>query len=428
MRWTRRELLRVSTALLTGDLTYAGETHPVWTSRPTVTVGPKDADITGTGDKAIQAAVDHMAASGGGTVRLLPGAYHLRNAVDLRRGVRILGSGAESVLRKGPLAKAMLAEDAEPWDEEIVLAGTSDLRAGDGVAIRVDDPSQGGRRIVLRTLVARDGNRLKLDQALDVARFTLRGNAHVLTQYPLIRGIGASNASVENLLLDGNKQNNGTLDHYWGNHLGCVWLERSHHVALKSIVARNCASDGLSWQTSHDVLVEDCHCLDNAGFGMHAGSGSLRPLVRKNRIERNYIGFYFCWGARHGIVEHNTITDSQTSGVSIGQKDTDNLVHHNEILRSGEAGVLFRSVERALWPDRNRVEANRIVDSGSENGVAIDVQAGADGVVTGNELLETRGAMRRIGLKIAAGIRSLNVAGNRFRGFATEIADSREQA
>jgi hypothetical protein len=55
--------------------------EPVWEQRLTITIGPGNADIAGTGGKAIQAAVDYVARFGGGTVKILPGTCRLRNAV-----------------------------------------------------------------------------------------------------------------------------------------------------------------------------------------------------------------------------------------------------------------------------------------------------------------------------------------------------------
>ena len=69
--------------------------EPDWEKRLSISVGPKKADLVGTNEKVLQAAVDYMARMGGGTVQVLPGEYRLRNAVHLRNKVRILGSGAD---------------------------------------------------------------------------------------------------------------------------------------------------------------------------------------------------------------------------------------------------------------------------------------------------------------------------------------------
>ena len=74
--------------------------EPDWAERLTVTVGRKDADLIGRDDRVLQAAVDYVARLGGGTVHVLPGTYTLRNAVSLPSRIRLLGSGAESVITK----------------------------------------------------------------------------------------------------------------------------------------------------------------------------------------------------------------------------------------------------------------------------------------------------------------------------------------
>src|ERR1041385_9227836 len=54
--------------------------EPNWEQRLTITVGPRSADLVGSTEKVVQAAVDSIARWGGGTVRILPGTYRFRNA------------------------------------------------------------------------------------------------------------------------------------------------------------------------------------------------------------------------------------------------------------------------------------------------------------------------------------------------------------
>src|SRR5262249_29642896 len=76
--------------------------EPKWDERLTITVGPEKADLVGTDDRLLQAAIDYLKRLGGGTVRVLPGTYRLRNAIYLASKIRILGSGDDSVLIKEP--------------------------------------------------------------------------------------------------------------------------------------------------------------------------------------------------------------------------------------------------------------------------------------------------------------------------------------
>src|SRR5437667_7395205 len=79
---------------------FGDSVEPDWNQRVTMTVGPRKADLVGTTDRVIQAAVDYVARLGGGTVRVLPGTYRMRNSVFLQSKVRLLGSGPDSVLFK----------------------------------------------------------------------------------------------------------------------------------------------------------------------------------------------------------------------------------------------------------------------------------------------------------------------------------------
>src|ERR1700688_681284 len=90
--------------------------------RLTITVGSAKADLVGATDRPLQAAVDYVARLGGGTVKILPGTYRLRNSVYLQSKVRLLGSGAETVLIKEPSVSTQLAADSDWYDQEITLA------------------------------------------------------------------------------------------------------------------------------------------------------------------------------------------------------------------------------------------------------------------------------------------------------------------
>lgn len=69
--------------------------EPNWDERLKVAVGTEGraADHVGRDDKAIRAALGHVAGLRGGTVRLLSGTYTFRHAVVLPSRVRLVGSG-----------------------------------------------------------------------------------------------------------------------------------------------------------------------------------------------------------------------------------------------------------------------------------------------------------------------------------------------
>jgi hypothetical protein len=399
--------------------------QPDWEQRLTVSVGPEKADLVGADEKVIQAAVDYVARWGGGTVKVLPGTYRLRNAVYLRSGVRLVGSGEDSVLVKNPSVSSKLAADSDWFDQEISLADPHGFEVGDGVCLKTRNPHHGGTDVVKRTLVARSGRRFKLDRALR-KNFWLMGDTTVSSLFPLLSGEEIENVSVDFLSLDGDKANNAELN---GNYAGCIFLQDCSNVSIRRVTARNYHGDGISWQVCHDVLVEECHSHDHANLGLHPGSGSQRPIIRSNRLERNDLGLFFCWGVKYALAQGNWIDSNRRFGISIGHRDTENLIRDNDIQRSGKVGVLFRPERgRDFAPHRNRLENNRITDSGSEDGIGIDIQGETESVVIArNEILETRQPASRIGVRIGPDTRDIRLIANQIEGLAKPISDLRRE-
>ncbi len=185
--------------------------EPKWDEQLTVTVGPAKGDLAGSDHRVLQAAVDYVAALGGGTVKILPGTFRLRNAVYLKSKVRIAGNGDETVLVKEPSIATKLAADSDWYDQEITLADARGFAIGDGVCLRTRNPHHGGTNVAKRTLVARSGNRFKLDRALR-ENFWLKGDTTVSTLFPLLSGDQIADVAIESLVLDGNRARNENLD------------------------------------------------------------------------------------------------------------------------------------------------------------------------------------------------------------------------
>ncbi|HOZ47740.1 MAG TPA: right-handed parallel beta-helix repeat-containing protein [Candidatus Hydrogenedentes bacterium] len=444
MRMNRRDLLRVASGVAAGAVWARGgwadglpaitrpratsgdsAVEPDWAERLTVTVGPKDADLVGDTEKPIQAALDYVARLGTGTVHVLPGTYRMRNSLFLRANVRLLGSGQETVLIKQPSIETTLAEDSDWYDQEVTLVDADGFDVGDGVVLRTENVHHGGLDVLRRTLVARTGNRFKLDRALRENFWTLKAPT-ISTLFPMLTAEETDDLAVESLVLDGNRSHNGHID---GNYAGAIWFQDCSRIVLRGLTMRNYNGDGASWQVCHDVLVEDCHSHDNADLGLHPGSGSQRPIIRRNVLERNDIGLFFCWGVKYGLAEENVVRDNASYGISIGHRDNENVIRGNEVCRNGRAGVVFRP-ERgkgfAAWG--NLLEANRIVDNGADDGVGIDIQGTTESVVLErNEVRETRGPASRVGVRLGPESRDVRMVDNQIDGFARPVEDLRTE-
>jgi len=387
--------------------------EPAWEERLTITVGPQDADIIGTDHRALQAAVDHVARLGGGTVHILAGTYRLRNAVHLQSKVNLRGAGAGTVLVKEPSVTTTLAADSDWYDQEITLTKVDGFRLGDGICLRAKNPATGAAVVLKRTLVARTGPRFKLDRPLR-ENLWLMHHATAATLFPILSGDGVEDIRIEALTLDGNREHNDELD---GNYAGCVFLQDCNRVTVHGVTARNYHGDGISWQVCHDVVVENCVSENHSGLGLHPGSGSQRPVIRNNTLRGNGIGIFFCWGVKHGVAENNRLLDNRV-GISIGHRDTDNLITGNLIQGSEQTGLLFRPEPGpAFAGHRNRIQGNSFVDNSPEGAPVIDIQGPTQSItISDNEFSDSRGGTPRVPVKQGPETSDIVVEGSRVSG------------
>jgi len=409
------------------------------TSPLEITVGPKRAQLVGSDHVALQAAVDYVTALGGGTVRLRPGTYEMGNSLFLRSGVRLVGAGEDTILRKPPSAKTKLTEDIDWYGTVVPVKDPTIFQVGGGLLLRGTSPHTGEGQFVKRTVTAIEGHAVHIDRDPRKNFWVAPCIAHpdgvafegaeAATLYPIITGEHVSDIAIESLTIDGNRAENEKLD---GNHGGGIFVQDCARLTIREVTSRDNNGDGISWQVSHDVTIENCRLLHNADLGLHPGSGSQRPVIRGNVSRGNDTGLFFCWGVKEGIAEDNVIEDSGKFGLSIGHRDTDNLIRNNIIRRSGTHGVLFREHPHAgRDPHRNVFEGNVIEDSGRKGEcVAVEMLGRADGVVLrGNAIRDTRrkhASRTRIGLRIHPGLRKLTLLRNDFSGLEVDVQDLRE--
>lgn len=387
--------------------------QPVWQETLTVTVGNQDADINGTDQRAIQAAVDHVARLGGGTVHLKAGTYRLRNAVYLQTGVNLRGDGAQTLLIKEPSTTTPLLLDSDWYDQEITLQDTSGFRVGDGVCLRAKDAKSGRETVLKRTLTARSGNRFKLHKPLRENLWQMDG-ATCSTLFPLLSGEFVDDLRIENLTLDGNREHNAALD---GNYAGCIFLQDCNRIHIRGVTARNNMGDGISWQICHDVIVENCVSENNKDLALHPGSGSQRPIIRNNTLRGCDIGIFFCWGVKYGLAEQNTIEGNRI-GISIGHRDTDNLVTANTIRDSKVNGLLFRPERGPSFAGhRNRFDGNIFLNNAATGGAVVDIQGGTEDIqIKDNTFTETRPGITTRSVQQGSDTKNITITGSKLEG------------
>lgn len=398
--------------------------QPRWEEPLTVTVGNADADLVGSDQRVIQAAVDHVARLGGGIVRLKSGTWRLRNAVYLQTGVHLLGEGKQTVLIKEPSVKTPLKADSDWYDQEITLQDVAGFRVGDGICLLASDAKSGRKTVLKRTLVARSGERFKLDKPLRENLWQLN-EATCSTLFPLLSGEFVDDVRIENLTLDGNREKNDELD---GNYAGCIFLQDCNRFQIRDVVARNYHGDGISWQICHDVIVENCVSENHKGLALHPGSGSQRPVIRNNELRGCDIGIFFCWGVKYGLAEHNRI-DGNRVGISIGHRDTDNLITANTIRDSKAHGLLFRPERGPSFAGhRNRIEKNDFINNGANGGAVVEIQGGTEDIqLRENRFTETRSNVTIQSVRKGPETKNITVTGSRLDGVQSGEKQSPER-
>ncbi len=335
------------------------------TKRFEITVGQTQGDLIGATNEVLQAAVDQAAALGGGEVRILPGIYEMQNSLHLRSHVAVHGSGPDTVLHKVPSVSSAMPVFLGYGHYDITVAEPEKFCVGMGVLLH-DDESRGFYDTVA-TLVWQDGDRFGIDRMLN-HDYHIAKHARATTVYPLISGCNLVDAAVSDLAIDGNSENNAYLGGCRG---GGVFLIQAHNVTLRNVTVQNFNGDGISFQQCVRTVVEDCQLLNNTGHGLHPGSGSVAPVIRRCKAVHNGDdGIFYCLRVTYSLCEDCEIVGNAHDGISIGERDTHHYIHNNKIGGSGRYGIYFRDAVPSYGGSNNLIEGNRIFDNCQNEGAA----------------------------------------------------------
>jgi hypothetical protein len=334
-----------------------------------IRVGMHEGDLRGTTQQALQAAVDYAATLGGGTVSIGPGRYLMRNALTLRTGVNLVGVPGETILAACDGVESRLGADGDCNERQITIENPEGFRVGDGVSIQ--DAKKGGFEVTTATLTEQlDAKTFRISAPLYLD-YMVSDKASARLVFPILGGWNITNVVVQGVTIEGNRAHAQPLNGCRG---GGIYLFECADVVFRNCNVREFNGDGISFQVSQRVTVEDCRVENNAGLGLHPGSGSQHPIVRRNVSVRNGgDGLFVCWRVKFGQFEGNELRENRGAGISIGHKDSDNVFRQNTVTANARTGVLFRSETEAMGAHRNVFEDNVILDNGlSSDGKSIN--------------------------------------------------------
>ncbi len=362
---------------------------------PSITVGAAGSDIPGFTNLQIQAAVDHVAALGGGEVVLSAGTFRMADSLHLRPRVTVRGQGRRTVLRKNAMKTARIIAYLGYGQQDLLVDHPERFKVGEGILLRDDNAF--GFYTTVATLIRREGD----------VWFTNRPHSHdylprahgvAETLFPVVAAVDADDTALESLRIEGNRRQNPVAAN--GCRAGGFLGLRAQRLRLRDIVIRDYHGDGLSFQMCDDADIADCvieNCVQN---GLHPGSGSQRFRIR-NCVARGNgaCGLFYCLNVRHGIIEDCLIERNGLHGVSIGERDTDNVNLRLNVRHNGGYGLFFRPCPRNDAPHRAVFEGCHFEDNGLQEKATkaeILVQGEVDGVrLTGN-LIRPRSGLTAI--------------------------------
>ena len=391
----------------------------------TLTVGQEAGDLRGDDEKPLQAGVDYLHRLGGGTLQILPGVYTLRNAIHLAPHITLRGAGAATVLRMAPSVTTALVRDSDWYEYVVQVQDAAGFAPGGGIMLSTKN-EQGVPKYLFATVTAVQGNLVFFDQRTE-ACFWRSGESTASTLFSLLSGRNVDDVRIEELVLDGNRAACGQVNDNYG---AAVFLQYCNRWEFREVTARNYHGDGFSFQVCDDIHFEGCQALDNADLGFHPGSGSQRPRFRRCTARGNSQGLFFCWGVSDGQAEDCVLSGNLRYGISLGHRDTDNLIRGCTVEGNAEVGILFRQERQQFFSgDRNRIEACLIRDNGpADSGVGIDVRWLTREVTIRGCRFENRSGRQVTGIRIGAEVGEVRLAENVFSPCRAEVEDLRPTA
>ena len=428
-------------ALIISQITFLYGQHETGLSQgPVITVGINGADINGSDNKAIQAAVDMMYQRGGGTVQILPGEYILQDAIRLHSNIHLIGDREKTILKHAPAVSSQLLKDADIGQKEVTPENPSFFRVGMGIVCRDSNLTNEMVNKPL-TIVNIENGVLHLSGYIEFdfnADYDLpqKGGkgALIANIFPLVYGFEVENIIIEGLTIDSKTgKNPGWIDVRTGG----VCLDRSKNCIVRNVTSVNNQGDGILIISSEHTTVDNCEAAYNSYHGIHPGSHSPWTIVRNCNIHHNGSdGLYICWGVReseftdniiynNGIREISNYPDhGKRGGISTGHKDTDNLIARNHIYENASYGIHFRTKTEANGAHRTPIRENIIENNGLpghvDKGCGISINGITHDIIIDNNIIrETRSGSERLqknALQIGPGVNRVQMVDNKISG------------
>lgn len=329
-----------------------------------ITVGSTSANIHGFTNHAIQIAVDALPVEGG-TVKLDPGEYKIMAPVRLRSNVKLIGSGAKTILKRIDGYRSKFVIDADYGELKVTVEDPSGFKPGMSIQIS-NKPNWECWDVTTALITDIVKDTLYFDTYL-IRDYDAEQNGMVTNAGSCVSVHNAQNVYVSDFTIDGNKEKNDLLD---GCNGGGVVIIKSKNVTVEKLHVRDFNGEGITWQITENVTVRNCEISGCTNMGLHPGSGSPNSLIENNNSHHNKVGLFICWRVHHSVVRGNRFHNNSVNGISTGHKDSDVLFENNHIHDNLQDGVYVREEDDKNSPHRNTF-INNIIENNGGNGFYI---------------------------------------------------------
>jgi len=329
----------------------------------TLRVGGADADVAGYDNQSIQFAIDALEKTGG-TVHLNPGVYEITAPVRLRSNIDLIGSGKETVLKRGKGVQTRYLVDADYGELKLTVENTDGFTIGMKVQV-TDDENSGCWNVSTAYITDISDDVIYIDQGL-IRDYRSDHNGLVSNASSVIEVIEAEHASVSGLVIDGNRKENFFAD---GCNSAGILILRSKNVTVDEVQVKDFNGEGISWQITEQVTIRNSEISGSGNTGLHPGTGSPFSVIENNDVHHNdRDGLFICWRVYESLVKGNKFHHNGRFGICTGHKDVDVLFENNQIYSNASDGVNLRGERESNAPHRNTFLQNTIENNGTQGG------------------------------------------------------------
>ncbi len=352
-----------------------------------LTVGGKDADISGFNSQSIQYAIDAVAKTGG-TVKLMPGLYNITAPVRMQSNVKLIGSGRETVLKKSEGVQTRFIEDADYGELILTVENADGFEPGMKIQITDSDNSSCWNVSTAYITDVQD-NTIYIDKHL-IRDYRSDKDGLISNASSVIEVIDAENVLISNLTADGNRIKNFFAD---GCNSAGILIIKSKEVDVDNVHVKDYNGEGISWQITENVTIRNSEISGSGNTGLHPGTGSPFSLIENNNVHHNdNDGLFICWRVYDSFVKNNQFHNNNRFGICTGHKDTDVIFSGNHIYENGSDGVNLRGERETNAPHRNTFVSNVIENNGIKGeGYGFSVNSPAQELVLKENIFRSNG-------------------------------------